>query len=304
MAHRPGDRLSRAEAGTVPDEPEPDISVVIITRGRNVELATTIGHLTALPERPSIVVVDNHGEIPVPPFPDEPRVTVVRAGRNLGAAGRNLGVSLVSSRYVAFCDDDSWWAPGALAEAAEVLDQHPGIGVLVARVLVGPEEREDPICAQLASSPLPRPPNLPGPSVLGFLACGAVVRRQAFLEAGGFDERLGVGGEEDLLALNLASRGWELVYLDRLVAHHHPSSRREVGVRRRGEVRNALWTAWLRRPLGSALAVSVPVVRQAAATPEGRSGLLTALEGMAWVLRERRVVSPVVAARLALLDGT
>jgi hypothetical protein len=29
--------------------------------------------------------------------------------------------------------------------------------------------------------------------VLGFIACGAVVRRSAFLEVGGFHARLGVG---------------------------------------------------------------------------------------------------------------
>jgi hypothetical protein len=39
-------------------------------------------------------------------------------------------------------------------------------------------------------------PDLPGPSVLGFLACSAIVRRSAFLDVGGFDDILFFVGEE------------------------------------------------------------------------------------------------------------
>ena len=46
-------------------------------------------------------------------------------------------------------------------------------------------------------------PDLPGRSVLGFLACGAVVRRSAFVQAGGFDPVVHFGGEEERLALDL-----------------------------------------------------------------------------------------------------
>src|ERR687895_1668410 len=180
------------------------------------------------------------------------RVAVVIATRNLGAAARTVGARLVDSPYVAFSDDDSWWAPGALGRAADLLDRHPRLAVLAARVLVGPEERLDPVCDEMAHSPLPPAEDLPGPSVLGFIACGAVVRRTAFREVGGFDVRLGVGGEEELLSVDLAVRGWGLAYVDEVVAYHHPSPSRNPSGRRRIQVRNALWSAWLRRPLGGA----------------------------------------------------
>ena len=79
-----------------------------------------------------------------------------------------------------------------------------------------------------------------------------MVRRSAFLEVGGFDARLGVGGEEELLSVDLAARGWGLAYVDEVVAHHHPSPSRDLSGRRRVQMRNALWSAWLRRPLGGA----------------------------------------------------
>src|SRR3712207_7704612 len=41
---------------------------------------------------------------------------------------------------------------------------HPRLAVLNARILVGPEERLDPLCAAMSASPLGTPPDLPGPA--------------------------------------------------------------------------------------------------------------------------------------------
>src|ERR1700691_1759572 len=50
-----------------------------------------------------------------------PDILLIAARRNLGAVGRNLAVRRVSTPYVAFCDDDTWWEPGSLPLAADVL---------------------------------------------------------------------------------------------------------------------------------------------------------------------------------------
>ena len=230
-----------------------------------------------------------------------PGVQVVGLRRNHGAAARTVGARLLDSPYVAFSDDDSWWAPGALSRAAELLDRHPRLAVLAARVLVGPDERLDPVCREMAHSPLPSAPDLPGPSVLGFIACGAVVRRAAFLEVGGFDIRLGVGGEEELLSVDLAARGWGLAYVEEVVAHHHPSPSRDPSARRRVQVRNALWSAWLRRPLGGAARQTAHLAALAMHQPGAWSGMLLALLGLPWVLRERRPVPRELEAELRTL---
>ena len=279
------------------------VAVVIATRNRGPELLGTLTRLLALSERPRIVVVDNGStdgtaELVRTRHPD---VEVLGLRRNRGAAARTVGARLVDSPYVAFSDDDSWWAPGALSRAVELLDRHPRLAVLAARVLVGPEERLDPVCAEMAHSPLPAADDLPGPSVLGFIACGAVVRRAAFLEVGGFDARLGVGGEEELLALDLAARGWGLAYVDEVVAHHHPSPSRDPSGRNRVQVRNALWSAWLRRPLGGAARQTAQLAALAVHQRGASSGLLLAVLGLPWVLRERRPVPRELEAALRTL---
>jgi GT2 family glycosyltransferase len=294
-------------AGTGQQQPMPaspaPVAVVIATRNRGTELLGTLARLDALHEQLPIVVVDNGSTDGTAELvrTHYPGVRVVGLRRNRGGAARTVGARLVDSPYVAFSDDDSWWAPGALGRAADLLNRHPRLAVLAARVLVGPDQRLDPVCDQMAHSPLPSADDLPGPSVLGFIACGAVVRRTAFLEVGGFDVRLGVGGEEELLSVDLATRGWGLAYVEEVVAYHHPSPTRDPSGRRRIQVRNALWSAWLRRPLGGAARQTAHLAALAMHQPGAWSGVLLAMLGLPWVLRERRPVHRELEAALRTL---
>lgn len=280
------------------------LAIVVISRDRVGELLATLRRLDDLPERVPVVVVDNASRdgtaIAVRNL--FPRVRVVRSERNLGGGGRTLGARLVDTPYVAFCDDDTWWAPGSLARAADVLDRHRDVAVVAARVVVEPDGRVDPVCERMRHSPLPRRGDLPGPRVRGFLACSVVVRRRAFLDAGGFEARFVVGGEEALLAWDLASAGWELVYVDQLQVHHRPSTSRDVAARRRREQRNALWTTWLRRPGRDALGETMHALRRSIHDADTRRGLLDAARSAGWVARNRRVVREPLTGELRLLD--
>src|SRR5215212_1591985 len=146
-------------------------------RTQTARLAT-LDRLQDLPDRPRVIVVDNgstdgSAEVVGTRFP---HVELVALDRNVGAPARNLGVARASTPYVAFADDDSWWASGALDRAADHFDRHHRLGLLAARILVGPDERLDPVSAAMAASPIPSDADLPGRPVVGFLACGAVVR--------------------------------------------------------------------------------------------------------------------------------
>ena len=94
--------------------------------------------------------------------------------------------------------------------------------------------------------------------MLGFLACGAVVRREAYLAAGGFDDVVFFMGEEERLALDLATLGWGLAYVDEVVAHHHPSPTRDSSSGRPA------------RPQPAAHDAAAPAVARGAARRAGR----------------------------------
>ncbi len=281
------------------------VAVVVATRNRCPELTATLGHLCALPENPRVIVVDNASADGTPEVVRSrfPKVEMISLDENLGAAGRNVGVRRANTPYVAFSDDDSWWASGSLSRAADHFDSHPRLGLLAARTLVGPEERDDPICAEMSNGPFPAEPGLPGPPVLGFLACASIVRRSAYLEVGGFDPHLLIAAEEQLLATDLAAAGWGLAYVDDVVTHHYPSAVRDASARRRLAIRNDLWFAWLRRPASTAIGHTLQMVRGGFyKDPAVRAGLLGALRGLPWALRERRVVPDHVESKLRILD--
>lgn len=273
-----------------------DVTVVVMTRDRWPDLQRSLPRHEA-----PVMLVDNGSADGTPELVHRefPHVDVVALDRNHGSVARNIGVERAGTPYVAFADDDSWWAPGALAEAVGILDARPRLAVLAGRILVGEDERPDPVCELMAGSPLGTENDLPGPSVLGFLACGVVVRREAYLAAGGFDDVVFFMGEEERLSLDLATLGWGQAYVDRVVAHHHPSPSRDSVKRRARAARNRLLTTVMRRPW--------PVVLRAAGEDlrAGRAGWLAITEAarvLPRALANRRVVPAHVETRRRLLD--
>lgn len=290
-------------AGAAPRS-ERRVSVVVLTHDRIEELGRCLDALTRLPERPALIVVDNASRDGSAEHVARchPEAELVRCTRNLGAAGRNAGVARVRTPYVAFCDDDTWWAAGALTRAADLLDGHPRVAAIAAHVLVGADERDDPTCAAMAASPL-GVTGLPGPALVSFMAGAVVMRKAAFLDAGGYEPRLFLGAEEALLSMDLLAAGWHIVYVRDVVTHHHPSLARDRHARRVMLARNRIWLAWLRLPWRLAWCESRMVAREAAAAGLLRAALGHALVGLPWVLRRRRVLPAHVVEMLQRVYG-
>jgi GT2 family glycosyltransferase len=280
------------------------VTVVIATRDRRQSLLETLARLSALPERPPVVVVDNASSDGTAAAVKDrfPAIDLVGLTENRAAAARTAGVERARTDLVALSDDDSWWAPGSLSMAERVFERNPRLGLAAARILVGEEAHEDPTCRLMAESPLASG-GLPGPRVLGFVACGAVVRKDAYLEAGGFDERLELVCEEHLLAIQLARRGWDLAYVPGLEAHHHPSPVRDAARRRRLETRNLIWLTWLLRPAPRAARETFRLTRDALGDPARRRGLIEALRDGRWVMGERRPLAESLEQKLRQLDA-
>jgi GT2 family glycosyltransferase len=284
-------------------------SFVIASRNRAAELAATITRLLDTTNCP-IILVDNNSE-------DDSvgtarrieacsanRLQIIELGSNRGAVGRNVGVAACRTPFVAFCDDDSWWAPDATAIAEEIFDGHPTVGLLAARTEVWPQRRDDPLADELANSALGRRPDLPGPSILGFLACSAMVRKPAFVAAGGFSDILHFRGEEQLLALDLATLGWELCYCPELVAVHQPSVLRPTTAAQDARsLRNAVLTTWMRRPIRHCVKATGRLIWAALHDGEHARGAAQALVSLPAVVGQRRRLPAHVEQAVALLES-
>lgn len=303
--------LSRGGRGPVvvdPPRPEPsttaddagrrvaDVTIVIASRNRWPDLQQSLPRHHA-----PVILVDNGSTDGTPDLVRThfPHVKVLAEEKNLGSSARNLGVRFAATPYVAFSDDDSWWEPEALTRASAHFAAHPSVGLIAARILVGAAQRLDPTCSMMTASPLGHRDDLPGPSVLGFVACGAVVRRDAFLAAGGFDDIIFFMGEEERLALDLAALGWDQVYVDDVVAHHFPSAARDRNAAAIKQARNRILTAVLRRPWR---VVGDEVVHALLGTKVERIGLMRAIPKLPRAVAHRRRLPAEVERARCLLD--
>lgn len=159
---------------------ESRVSVVLLTYNCAQRLDPILDHLLDL--QVEIIAVDNGSRDDTVSVLHRRGLRVLALAENIGAAARNLGVEHATTPYVAMCDDDGWYERDGLIEAADLLDHHPRLAVVNGRILVGDEERLDPISAEMAVSPLPATDDLPGAALLGFMAGAVVVRRRAYPE--------------------------------------------------------------------------------------------------------------------------
>lgn len=281
-----------------------DVAVAIITHGRAESLLATLDRLRQLPERPRVLVVDNASRDGTAEAVRHhaPWAELLVLDSNAGAVGRNVAVDHLDVPYVAFADDDTWWAPGSLDRAVQAFEGHPDVAIVTARIVVEPGGHADPIVDDMRDSPLPDDDDVPGLPLLSFLAGASVVRRSAFAQVGGFEPRLWLGGEEELLAVDLAAGGWLLRYLPEAQVHHRVSPIRGDHARRSVGLRNTLWFTWLRRPLPRACWRTAATLRTAPADLVTVRALVAAARGIPWVLRERRPLPREIEAGLRLLD--
>ena len=277
-------------------QPAPRITVVVLSRNHVRQTVDTVARLTALPEAPRVIVADNgSGDATISLLGSLfPQVRIIQGLRDLGTAGFNRASALVSTDYVACCDDSTWWAPGALARAVQLLDANPQVAVLNARV-VGDDEREiHPGCLMLGATS-PGADGLPGPALANYMAGACILRTRVFRAVGGYEERLAAGAAEELAALDVLSAGHSIVYCEQALAHRQPLTRWFTRAQHCALARNSAWVAWMRLPVrdalratGHALAV---FARQHSLGPAGFS----LFRGAFWTLSRRRVVPPEVA---------
>jgi GT2 family glycosyltransferase len=277
------------------------VTVVLLTYNCAHRLDPVLDQLGRL-DAP-VVAVDNGSSDRTPEvLQARSGMRVICLPENIGAAARNVGVEAAQTPYVACCDDDGWFEPEGLQLAADLFDAHPRLAVVNARILVGDEERLDPISAEMAASPLPETEGIGGQVLIGFMAGAVVVRRQAYLEVGGYDPRFFIGGEEETLAFPLIKAGWQMRYVPEVVAHHRPS-RANVDQLRPYGLRNTLWNAWLHRRWRSAVRWTAFTLLDRPKNLDWLKGVAMSLGGAIWVARSRAPMSKGLDAECSELDS-
>jgi glycosyltransferase involved in cell wall biosynthesis len=206
----------------------PPVSVVIPAYNR----ATTIGAAIASVLRQTwtdfeLVVVDDgstDGTAAAAGAIADPRLRVVAAPRNRGAAAaRNLGVAEATGAWIAFQDSDDEWLPSKLEKQMARLAAPDAAGAgrvacYCGLLIVGALDPRPGERTRLAYNPPPETAVVEGDVLAPMLERNLVstqtlvVRRDAFLALGGFDEDMPALEDWDF-AIRLAARG-SLAFVD------------------------------------------------------------------------------------------
>lgn len=185
-----------------------------------------------------------------------PEVRLVANAENLGfARACNDGTRRSRAPYVAFLNNDARPDPGWLGPLVALMEAEPDVAATASLVLDEEGRRVD--FGGAGMTPFgrgiqlgfgePRPEGRADPApVLFSNGAAMLVRRETFLEVGGFDDRFFAYYEDVDLGWRLWVLGWRVMFVPGSVVyhrHHGSSSRFEPGLLDALMTRNAVMTA-------------------------------------------------------------
>jgi glycosyltransferase involved in cell wall biosynthesis len=180
-----------------------DFSVVIPTADRGPLLQRAVESVLNQTLAPAKVVVVDNGRDEVKIQFDDPRVEILRTAPRIGPGrSRNIGARHCDTEYVAFLDDDDRWEPEYLEFTLKKFEETN------ADVVVGKLKRQGLDGRLQDYKMFPEDPARQR-SVFykneGFGGQNITLKRDVFLEVGGFDERMPASVDRDLAARLIVS---------------------------------------------------------------------------------------------------
>ena len=192
------------------------VGIGITTRDRWDVLAVTLSELRKKGyEHVETIVIDDGSKQPLPePLRAAfPKVRFERVDRSLGlVVQRNRLAQMLSSTYYLSLDDDSFPVAGNMNEAVNWLENHLSVAALAFHVVRADENIPS---AETLGKPFP---------VQYFIGCGHLLRREQFLELGGYLDRLHYFSEEIDFCLKALLRGFSTYAYPAVVIRHNRTS--------------------------------------------------------------------------------
>jgi GT2 family glycosyltransferase len=200
--------------------------------------------LDALAEAPvdEVIVVENG---PNPELEGREGVRVLRPGRNLGIGARNLAARETEAELLLFLDDDSYPLPGAVEELVGAFGAQPRLGV--AGGLVRDVDLERGTEIERGTNTFDfwlggDSEGADGVPAFFFPEGACMIRREAFLEVGGFFEGYFHTAAEIDLATRMLAQGWDVRYFPTArFVHLRSETGRDKGDMLRLRIRNQVW---------------------------------------------------------------
>ncbi len=184
------------------------LSIVFLNYNRLDETRYTVERLLEMTAGRSdleIIAVDNHSEDGTAEYlKKQGGIQTILLPDNGGIAGYNEGFKRAKGDYILVLDDDSCPADGQVLDLlVELLDQHPGTGVLACHI-------ETPAGAPQWEWHLPQE-HLFGVSPF-FIGCGFVIRRELFEKIQWYPGSFFIYQNEIDVSFKVRMQGYEIYY--------------------------------------------------------------------------------------------
>src|SRR5882762_1309780 len=284
-------------------------SIVVLTFERNHLLEHLLAELQGfLRAGAQIIIVDNASRVPAETITRlHPDVTLIRAPRNLGAAGRNLGFDAATGDVIICLDDD---IHGLSRDALERLDEifaDSRIGAVNFTVLEEGTVRFECCVDHRKVEQFCR-------AVFETyeITEGAVAFRGSILQrVGGYPEAFFLSHEGPDLAFRIMNEGSQVIYSPAVSVTHSSAPEGRTSWRNYYyDTRNTLWLAARNLPMGYGFRI---VVRQTLAMllyslRDGyikwwSKGIWDGVRGLCTAWGERRVLSNETMRRIRQIDS-
>lgn len=231
----------------------PTVTVVVPSRDRPSETRACVESLLALdypPDLLEIIVVDDASQPPLSKVLSDLPIRVLRQETNVGqSAARNLASEVAQGEVLAFTDNDCVADAGWLRSLAAFLCE-PGTDMVGGQVLAPPPDA--PVAAfEAVRSPLDMGADASavGPEKLvAYLpSCNLAADRETLQRLGGFDEKMALGEDADLVWRALRA-GRRVRYEPAAKVLHHHRTRLVSLLRRRVDYGSSEADLQLRHP--------------------------------------------------------
>jgi GT2 family glycosyltransferase len=289
--------------------PKLSYSIVTLTFNRNHLLERLLADLQVFAlAGAQIIIVDNASTIPVETITRlHPDVTLIRAPRNLGAAGRNLGFDAATGDVIICLDDDIYDLNSDALERLDEIFADRRIGAVNFAVL---EEGTGRVVNWVHH----RSVELFSRSVFETyeITEGAVAFRRSILQrVGGYPEAFFLSHEGPDLAFRIMNQGSQVIYSPAVsVTHSFAAEGRTSWRNYYYDTRNTLWLAARNLPMDYAFRI---VARQSLAMllyslRDGyfkwwSKGIWDGVRGLPTAWGERRVLSHETMRRIREIDS-
>lgn len=176
----------------------------------------------------------------------KPQLDIVYNEVNNGVpGGRNQASQQGDGHYIVALDNDAEFIDEfQVAKAVEIMEKNPEVAVLAFRILRFGSKEDDWTSWAYGSTDSSNPDS--SFFTTRFVGAGHMIRRSAFDQVGGYDDRLFFMHEELDLAIRLINSGYKIQYTNEVVIGHKVSKEHRVpwtSTRTLYDTRNSLYLA-------------------------------------------------------------